>query len=58
MAGASLERAIEAVQNDEMVALCTGCDHEESPMEPDAELECPECGKTMYGAETYLIMMA
>jgi hypothetical protein len=56
----SLDRVMEAIQNDEMIGFCLGCGEENSPVEPDARrYTCESCGEPkVYGAEEILIRVA
>ena len=55
----TIERILDAVENDEMLGICANCGEDyESNVEPDArKIECGECGEcAVYGAEELLIM--
>ena len=55
----TIERILDAVENDEMIGICANCGLDyESYLEPDARnIECGECGESeVYGAEELLLM--
>ena len=54
----TVERILDAVENDEMIGICTSCGADyDSALEPDArKIECGECGEAeVYGAEELLL---
>lgn len=60
MAKVTLERVMEAVEEDNSLGFCLGCGAEASGVEPDArEYKCEACGeRKVYGAEELLFMLA
>ncbi len=54
----TLDRIIEAVQDDEYIGFCLSCGEIVAPLEPDArKCHCDHCDSDMaYGAEELLIM--
>jgi hypothetical protein len=56
----TLERVMEAIEQDDSLGFCLGCGAEASGCEPDArEYKCEECGqRKVYGAEELLFMLA
>ncbi len=52
-----LNRAIEAIEEDDNLGFCLECGAEHYYIEPDAQdYECEDCGKNaVYGAEEILI---
>ena len=55
----SLERIIQAVEEDDGGGVCIECGADASNVEPDARrYACLECGRpAVYGAEELLLMM-
>jgi len=53
----SIERIIEAVEEDNYIGFCTACGAEQGGCEPDARgYECESCGQpSVFGAEELLI---
>jgi hypothetical protein len=56
----TLDRVMEAVQDDDNMGFCLACGEEAFGVEPDARnYECESCGANrVYGAEEILIMIA
>jgi hypothetical protein len=57
--GLTIDRIMEAVQEDDYLGFCIACGEEACGVEPDAhEYTCESCGKaTVYGAEELLLMV-
>jgi hypothetical protein len=56
----TIERVMQAIEEDNSLGFCLGCGAEASGVEPDArEYQCEECGqRKVYGAEELLFMLA
>lgn len=56
----SIDRVMQAVDDDNCIGFCTNCGEEQDSCEPDArEYTCESCGEnTVYGAEELLMRMA
>ena len=56
-ASITIDRIIDAVEQDDNIGFCLACGEETSGVEPDArEYECDSCGaKAVYGAEELLM---
>lgn len=56
----TIDRVIEAVEQDDNMGFCLACGVEAYGIEPDArEYECEACGaEKVYGAEELLLMLA
>ena len=56
----SIDRVMEAIEEDDCVGFCTACGAEQGGCEPDAhEYECESCGACkVYGAEELLMLLA
>ena len=57
--GELVDRLILHIQDDplQQLVICEDCGHEEGEAEPDACIECSQCGGTARGAEDLLIML-
>ena len=56
----TIERVMEAVEQDDYLGFCVFCGEEAQGVEPDArKYECEACEKKgVYGAEELLLMLA
>lgn len=56
----TLEKVMEACENDDNEGFCIGCGHEHSEVEPDARgYKCENCDQNfVYGAQELLILLA
>ena len=56
----TIDRVMDAVEQDDNMGFCLACGEEAFGVEPDARgYECESCGEhQVYGAEELLIMMA
>lgn len=59
-ASITLDRVIDAVEQDDHIGFCTACGEEADGCEPDAsEYECAECGAhAVEGAENLLFQFS
>lgn len=58
--GLTIDRVMEAVEEDDNLGFCLACGEEAYGVEPDArKYECESCGEAkVYGAQELLFMMA
>ena len=58
--GLTIDRVMEAVEEDDNLGFCLACGEEAYGVEPDArKYECESCGAAkVYGAQELLLMMA